>query len=67
MDDLAETTECFVTSATREVMPVLSLRLPEGRTLEYPEGGGPLTRRVMEYYRDFVGAHLQDCAHLSMF
>ena len=65
--DLSETTECFVTSATREVMPVLSLRLPEGRTLEYPEGGGPLTRRVMEYYRDFVGAHLHDYAHLSMF
>ena len=67
VDDLAETTECFVTSATREVMPVLSLRLPEGRTLEYPEGGGVLTRRVMEYYRDFVGAHLEDYAHLSMF
>lgn len=67
VNDLSETTECFVTSATREVMPVLSLRLPEGRTLEYPEGGGPLTRRVMEYYRDFVGAHLHDYAHLSMF
>jgi branched-subunit amino acid aminotransferase/4-amino-4-deoxychorismate lyase len=67
VNDLSETTECFVTSATREVMPVLSLRLPEGRTLEYPEGGGPLTRRVMDYYRDFVGAHLHDYAHLSMF
>ena len=67
VEDLAETTECFVTSATREVMPVLSLRLPDGRTLEYPEGGGALTRRVTEYYRDFMNAYLQDNAHLSMF
>ena len=67
VDDLAGTTECFVTSATREVMPVLSLRLSDGRTLEYPEGGGALTRRVMEYYRDHMAAYLRDHAHLSLF
>lgn len=67
VDVLEGTTECFVTSATREVMPVLSLRLPDGRTLAYPEGGGAVTRRVQEYYRDFVNAYLQDHAHLSLF
>jgi len=67
VEDLSGTTECFVTSATREVMPVLSLRLPDGEVLAYPEGGGAMTRRVMEYYKGFVETYLRDNAHLSLF
>lgn len=59
--------ECFVTSATREVMPVRSLRLDSGATVEFPAGGGVFTRRVMaaygRYVEDYVGRH-QD---LSLF
>lgn len=67
MDDLTRTTECFVTSATREVMPVLSLRLPDGQVVSYPEGGGAVTRLVIEYYKGFVDTYLRDYAHLSLF
>jgi len=67
VDDLTRSTECFVTSATREVMPVLSLMLPDGQTLSYPEGGGAVTRRVMDYYKGFVGTYLRDYARLSFF
>ena len=67
LDDLANTSECFITSATREVMPVLSLRLPDGQMLSYPEGGGAVTRKVMEYYKDFVKTYLVGNTHLNMF
>ena len=59
VEDVARTTESFITSTTREVMPVRSLRLPGGRTLDYPEGGGPLTRRAMGYYKACVDAYLR--------
>ena len=55
-----EATECFLTSATREVMPVARLRLRDGRTLEFPAGGGPLTRQVAGWYKDYVAAYVRD-------
>ncbi len=67
VDVLAATTECFITSATREVMPVRSLRLGDGRKLSYPQGGGAVTRRVMGYYKDFVSDHVRDHADSSLF
>ncbi|NNC65017.1 MAG: hypothetical protein HKN84_09550, partial [Gammaproteobacteria bacterium] len=45
-----EATECFITSATREVMPVRKLNLGDGMTVEFPAGGGTLTRQVQGYY-----------------
>jgi branched-chain amino acid aminotransferase len=63
--DLDRTTECFVTSATREVMPIVSLRLDDGRTVEYPAGGGEITRKVARYYRQFMDEHIKQNASLS--
>src|SRR3954466_9033442 len=37
---LSKATECFVTSATREVMPVASVRLERGEWRGFPPGGG---------------------------
>ena len=67
VDDLGASTECFITSATREVMPVRSLRLPTGEALSYPEGGGEVTRRVIAYYQAYMDAHLQEHADQSVF
>src|SRR5690606_4772608 len=36
VDDIGRATECFLTSATREVMPVASLRLSDGRVQAFP-------------------------------
>lgn len=63
--DLDRTTECFVTSATREVMPIVNLRLDDGRTVEYPAGGGEITRQVAQYYRQFMDEHIKQNAALS--
>ena len=60
LEDVAGATEGFITSATREVMPVLNLRLPGGRALEFPEGGGHLTRQAMKCYKAYVQAYLRD-------
>jgi branched-chain amino acid aminotransferase len=62
-----EATECFVTSATREVMPVKSLRLADGTELEFPAGGGALTRKVQGYYREYVDAYVAANEHQSLF
>ena len=66
VDDLDRTTECFVTSATREVMPIVSLRLDDGRMVEYPPGGGETTRQVAQYYREYMDEHVRRNAALSL-
>src|SRR5262245_36982572 len=63
---LAKATECFVTSATREVMPVVALRLESGEWREFPPGGGTMTQRVAKAYRDFVDAYVKEHAHLRL-
>jgi branched-chain amino acid aminotransferase len=55
--DLALATECFVTSATREVMPVAALRLENGEWHEFPAGGGEITRSVAQAYKDYVASY----------
>lgn len=66
VDQLPQATECFVTSATREVMPVRSLRLADGEQLNFPPGGGELTRKVAQLYRDYVQKYLKANDQLRM-
>jgi branched-chain amino acid aminotransferase len=65
--ELPKVTECFVTSATREVMPVCSLRLENGDWLELPAGGGKITRMVAQAYKDFVNKYVAENAALKLF
>jgi branched-chain amino acid aminotransferase len=67
IEDLLAAEECFVTSATREVMPVRMIDCGDGRTREFPDGGGPLTRDLARAYRDFVAAHVAGNQEYSMF
>jgi branched-chain amino acid aminotransferase len=64
--DLARATECFVTSATREVMPVASLRLENDSWKELPAGGGPVTQRVAKAYKDFAAAYVRANTNLRL-
>ncbi len=64
--DLDRSSECFVTSATREVMPIISLRLDDGRMVEFPAGGGEITRKVAQYYRQYMDEHVKQNASLSL-
>jgi branched-chain amino acid aminotransferase len=65
-NDLPRATECFITSATREVMPVRSLRLADGRLIEFLPGGGQLTRQIAQLYKDYVQQYLKSHEHLRM-
>jgi branched-chain amino acid aminotransferase len=67
LDDLRAATECFLTSATREVMPVASLRLPDGELRLFPAGGGEITRRVAQLYKDYVADYVREHAAESFF
>ncbi len=63
---LSKATECFVTSATREVMPVASIRLESGAWHEFPAGGGEATRRVAKAYKEFVKRYVAEHASLRL-
>jgi branched-chain amino acid aminotransferase len=65
--ELPSAAECFLTSATREVMPVVSLRLLDGEVLRFPDGGGPLTRRAAAYYKEHVAQYLREHVDLALF
>jgi len=65
--ELPRATECFLTSATREVMPVVSLRLLDGDLVRFPEGGGALTRRAAGYYKEYVAEYLRTHERLALF
>ena len=66
-DELGSATECFVTSATREVMPVYCLELADGRFLDFPRGGGDWTREIQKIYREDVETYLDTHASNSFF
>ncbi len=63
-NELCDATECFVTSATRDVMPCASLRLEDGEVLQFPEGGGEITRQVqavfLAYLDTYASTHATD-------
>jgi branched-chain amino acid aminotransferase len=62
VSELPPATECFVTSATREVMPVVSLRLEDGKIVEFPPGGGEVTRQTAQFYRQYVDQYVREHA-----
>jgi branched-chain amino acid aminotransferase len=65
--DAMRATECFISSATREVMPVASLLRTDGTRRDFPPGGGELTRRVATLYRQAVDDYVAANRGLSLF
>lgn len=59
--------ECFITSATREIMPVMSIALEDGTLREFPVGGGALTRQMMAGYESYVERYVAARAAESLF
>lgn len=64
---LSEVTEAFLTSATREVMPVSRITREDGQVIELPPGGGPQTRRLAELYRGLIQRYVHEHASQSLF
>ncbi len=58
VEDLARVDEAFLTSATREVMPVAAIKLPSGEWHELPPGGGPMTRQIAQAYKSHVSDYV---------
>ena len=60
VNDVNAATECFITSATREIVPVKSLRFEDGTLLKFPVGGGKVTRKFCSLYKDYVNRYRQE-------
>ena len=52
-----------MTSATRDVMPCASLRLEGGEVLQFPEGGGEITRQVQVVFLAYLDAYVATHAY----
>ncbi len=59
VNHIRSATECFVTSATREIIPVKSLRLEDGTLIRFPMGGGSITRMLRSSYKDYVNRYVE--------
>ena len=66
-DEAMRASECFLSSATREVMPVSSILRGDGSHCEFPPGGGEITRRVAAIYRAAVDRYIATHKDLSIF
>jgi branched-chain amino acid aminotransferase len=64
--ELSKVTECFVTSATREVMPVAAIKLESGTWHELPLGGGDMTRRIAQAYKQLVSRYVEEHSSLKI-
>ncbi len=53
-EELSNAKECFVTSATREVMPVCTIYLIDGKKIEFEPGGGEQTRKARRLYKQML-------------
>ena len=60
VNELLDATERFVTSATREVMPCASLTLLNGERLDFPEGGGEVTRAVRQVFSEYIQRYIEE-------
>ena len=67
VDDVMRASECFLSSATREVMPVSSILLDDGSHREFPAGGGEVSRQVAGLYRAAVDEYVASHQDLSIF
>ena len=67
VNDIHSATECFVTSATREIIPVKSLRLGDGTLIRFPMGGGSITRMLRSSYKDYVNRYGQENTDSCLF
>ena len=67
LDEIANATECFITSTTREIMPVSGLRLRDGSEVIFPAGGGALTRHATACYKEHLEDYLSGHKGLSLF
>jgi branched-chain amino acid aminotransferase len=52
--DAARASECFVSSATREIMPVAEIIWDSKHHQKFPEGGGPVTKILQAEYARYV-------------
>jgi branched-chain amino acid aminotransferase len=57
--DVEQAAECFVSSATREVMPVQAVILPGGKRVEFPKGGGAATKKIQAEYARYVKDYIE--------
>ena len=56
--DILNASECFVSSATREIMPVCKIIQDNKPAKIYPDGGGEIIRKLQQEYKKYIGEYI---------
>jgi branched-chain amino acid aminotransferase len=66
-EDISAMDECFVSSATREIMPVCGIRFEHGSKKVFPSGGGDITKKLAAEYKIYVAEYTKAHAREAFF
>jgi len=59
-NDILSATECFVTSATREIMPVREILLQNGSSKKFGDGPGKITQCLQQAYKNHTTIYVKE-------
>ncbi|MBI79382.1 MAG: aminotransferase class IV [Pseudomonadota bacterium] len=67
LEELDLATECFITSSTRGIMPVISLQLSEDNVINFPRGGGEYTKKLITFYKEYLEEYVANNDDLLLY
>ena len=59
VDEIEQATEAFITSTTRDVWPVCEIKLRDGWSKSFPQGGGKITRQLRQIFAEHLSQHVK--------
>ena len=67
LEELDLATECFITSSTRGIMPVISLQLSKDNVIHFPRGGGEYTEKLITCYKEYLEEYVANNDDLLLY
>ena len=65
--EIEKASEAFQCSATREVMPIATIQLENGKKVQFPIGGGKVVKQLRTAYSEFIEEYVRTHSNEALF